>query len=75
MPSEKYLRLMNFRYDRILGTAPIAGATLEVGYDGEEWTVTLAARPTRRRVSATGPTQELALAELEKALGLERWTG
>ena len=75
VPSEKYLRLMNFRYDRIIETATLAGATLDISYDGDEWTVTLAARPTRRRVTVTGPTQEMALTELESALGLTRWTG
>ena len=68
---------MNGRYARIVATA-WAGGTLDLQYDGEEWTATLTVRPSVHRdrfVSGTGETQELALKSLEDELGLERWDG
>ena len=68
---------MNGRYARIIATA-WDGAVLDLQYDGEEWNATLTKRPSPSRdrfVTGTGVTQELALAELELELGLERWTG
>jgi hypothetical protein len=75
--SRRYVELMNGRYARIVETA-WAGATLDLQYDGDEWTATLMVRPTSARdrsVSGSGVTQELALKALEEELGLERWTG
>ena len=70
--SERYVRLMNSPYDRILDTA-WDGAGLELAYTREGWTATLAVRP-HKRVTGSGVTQELALADLEQQLGLEPWT-
>jgi hypothetical protein len=68
---------MNARYRRILDAA-WGGATLDIAYDGDEWTATIAVRPAparNRYVSGVGVTMEAAFTELEKTLGLERWTG
>jgi len=75
--SRRYVDLMNGRYARIIATA-WDGATLDLQYDGDEWTATLTVRPSPTRdrfVSGAGVTQELALKALETELGLERWTG
>jgi hypothetical protein len=75
--SRRYVELMNGRYQRILDTA-WGGATLDVQYDGDEWSATIAVRPSPARgrfVSGAGLTLEHALADLEKELGLDRWTG
>jgi hypothetical protein len=75
--SRRYVDLMNGRFARIIATA-WDGATLDLQYDGDEWTATLTMRPSATRdrfVSGTGVTQELALKALETELGLERWTG
>lgn len=51
---------------------------MDCSYDGEQWSVSIAVRPAPARnrwVNGTGFTLELALAELEKELGLDRWTG
>ena len=77
MATRQYIELMNARYQRILDTA-WDGATLDVQYDGQDWIATLEARPspTRNRfIHGSGVTLEYALADLEKTLGLERWTG
>lgn len=77
MVSRRYVDLMNGRYARIIATA-WDGGTLDLHYDGNEWTATLTVRPSRTRdglVSGSGQTQELALKALEEELGLERWTG
>jgi hypothetical protein len=75
--SRRYVDLMNGRYARLIATA-WDGGTLDLQYDGDEWTATLTVRPTPTRhgvVSGTGATQELALKALETELGLERWSG
>jgi hypothetical protein len=75
--SRRYVELMNGRYARLIATA-WAGGSLDLQYDGEEWTATLTVRPSPARdrfVAGTGVTQELALAALEAELGLDRWSG
>lgn len=77
MVSRRYVELMNGRYARLIATA-WDGGSLDLQYDGDEWTATLTVRPSPARdrfVSGTGMTQEQALAALEAELGLERWTG
>jgi hypothetical protein len=70
--SERYVRLMNSPFDRILATA-WDGATLELAYTQDGWTAAITVRP-RKRVIGSGLTQELALADLERQLGLEPWS-
>lgn len=70
--SQRYVRLMNSPFDRILDTA-WDGAALELTYTRDGWTAAITVRP-RKRVAGSGPTQELALADLEHQLGLEPWT-
>jgi hypothetical protein len=75
--TRRYVELMNGRYQRILDAA-WGGADLDLQYDGDEWIATIAVRPSpaqNRFVSGSGLTMELALTDLEKELGLERWTG
>ncbi len=77
MVTRRYVELMNARYQRILDCA-WGEATLDCSYDGEQWSAAIAVRPSPARdrwVSGAGLTFELALAELEKELGLDRWTG
>jgi hypothetical protein len=75
--TRRYVELMNGRYQRILDVA-WGEANLDLRYDGEEWTAMIAVRPAPARnrfVSGSGVTLEYALADLEKELALERWTG
>jgi hypothetical protein len=75
--TRRYVELMNARYRRILDVA-WGEATLDLGYDGEQWTASIAVRPAparNRHVMGSGLTLEYALADLEKELGLPRWTG
>jgi hypothetical protein len=75
--THRYVELMNGRYDRIRGSV-WGEACLGISYDGDEWSATIEARPRPARervVVGRGLTMELALADLERELGLERWTG
>jgi hypothetical protein len=74
-PTQRYVELMNGRYDGIRERAH--DGTLLLEYDGAVWMAQVAVRERGpgRWVSGEGLTLELAVAELEKALGLPRWTG
>lgn len=80
MVSERYVRLMNGPYDRILETAGASwigpgGPELTCSYDGEEWVAAVTVRPSQARnrwISASGETLERALNALETELGLPR---
>lgn len=77
MVSRRYLELMNGRYDRLRSVA-WGEVALDINYNGDEWEASLEVRPSPARdrlVTGRGPTLELALADLERELGLERWTG
>ncbi len=76
MPTQRYVELMNARYERILDAA-FPGSTIECVYAGE-WTCTVAVLPPglpERWASGSGETLELALTALEQELDLPRWTG
>jgi hypothetical protein len=66
-PPVRYRALMNARYDRI---REATGSDIVLKYDGD-WTATTS-RPKRQ---GSGATVGAALDELERAIGLEVWTG
>lgn len=75
-PTERYVRLMNERYDLIRERA--FDGQVELLYDGEQWVAQIAVRPPGahdRWVAGEGVTLELAVAALERSLGVPRWTG
>ncbi len=73
-PSQRYIDLMNERYEQLSRYAH--DGQVELLYDGS-WVAQLAVRAhgPHRWVAGEGVTMELALAALEKALGVPRWTG
>jgi hypothetical protein len=75
-PTERYLQLMNERYDVIRKYAH--DGTLAIYYDGESWTAQVAVGPERtfgRWKVGEGLTLELAVVALERELGIPRWSG
>ncbi|GAB6897656.1 hypothetical protein [Kineosporia succinea] len=73
-PTQRYIDLMNERYDVLRSHAH--DGQVELLYDGT-WVAQLAVRATGplRWVAGEGVTMELALAALERELGIPKWSG